>query len=229
MTSRAAQRIAAFTLIELLVVIAIIAILAAILFPVFAQAREKARQAACLSNMKQIGIAAQLYTQDYDERLPGSGALDTDVSDANDLTGILVPYIRQQHGQGIWRCPSHTGFSAASGWTSSYGYNWQYLLVPGPDYPHSEYNGFENGGVSLAYIARAATTLSFIEHTPPSTTVNLWTYVARPGDTTDTDGFGRPNFRHNGKANGLYCDGHVKIAGPAIAQTVNETEYWDPR
>jgi prepilin-type N-terminal cleavage/methylation domain-containing protein/prepilin-type processing-associated H-X9-DG protein len=63
------QRLA-FTLIELLVVIAIIAILAAILFPVFAQARAKARQAGCLSNLRQIGTAVQMYVQDYDERLP---------------------------------------------------------------------------------------------------------------------------------------------------------------
>src|SRR5579884_2405452 len=61
-----------FTLIELLVVIAIIAILAAILFPVFAQAREKARQAACLSNEKQIALAFLQYVQDYDEKFPGS-------------------------------------------------------------------------------------------------------------------------------------------------------------
>ena len=59
-----------FTLIELLVVIAIIAVLAAILFPVFAQAREKARQASCLSNMKQQGLAVMMYAQDYDETLP---------------------------------------------------------------------------------------------------------------------------------------------------------------
>src|SRR5688500_1832645 len=59
-----------FTLIELLVVIAIIAILAAILFPVFAQARAKARQAACMSNMKQFGLAMLMYAQDYEETLP---------------------------------------------------------------------------------------------------------------------------------------------------------------
>jgi len=63
------MRRSAFTLIELLVVIAIIAILAAILFPVFSQAREKARQAACISNNRNIALSYQQYTQDYDERV----------------------------------------------------------------------------------------------------------------------------------------------------------------
>ncbi len=67
---RRGRESSAFTLIELLVVIAIIAILAAILFPVFAQAREKARQTACLSNMKQLGLGYTMYAQDYDNTLP---------------------------------------------------------------------------------------------------------------------------------------------------------------
>src|SRR5688572_23956143 len=81
---RARGRWLGFTLIELLVVIAIIAILAAILFPVFAQARASARQAACLSNMKQIGTALMLYAQDYDETLAGNSALppNTNLGDA---------------------------------------------------------------------------------------------------------------------------------------------------
>src|SRR5207253_3225263 len=85
------------TLIELLVVIAIIAILAAILFPVFAQARAKARQAACLSNEKQIGTAMMLYTQDYDEVLPGNTdgetACGTAGGDASHSLGFMQPAI----------------------------------------------------------------------------------------------------------------------------------------
>src|SRR5438094_8508507 len=72
-----------FTLIELLVVIAIIAILAAILFPVFAQAREKARQVTCLSNMKQVGLGLQMYVQDYDETLPPRNDNVSDFGDPN--------------------------------------------------------------------------------------------------------------------------------------------------
>ncbi|MES2463955.1 MAG: prepilin-type N-terminal cleavage/methylation domain-containing protein [Armatimonadota bacterium] len=86
----------AFTLIELLVVIAIIAILAAILFPVFAQAREKARQTSCLSNERQVGLAFQQYLQDNDEAFPFN-------KDPLPWIDTVQPYIKNR---GVYRCPS---------------------------------------------------------------------------------------------------------------------------
>ncbi|RYG63911.1 DUF1559 domain-containing protein, partial [bacterium] len=82
--SLSTSRKGAFTLIELLVVIAIIAILAAILFPVFGRARENARRSSCLSNMKQIGLGMMQYTQDYDEKFPAPGNTAVDGEFRND-------------------------------------------------------------------------------------------------------------------------------------------------
>ncbi|MFO8080711.1 MAG: prepilin-type N-terminal cleavage/methylation domain-containing protein, partial [Armatimonadota bacterium] len=91
-----------FTLIELLVVIAIIAILAAILFPVFARSREKARQSSCLSNLKQIATATLMYTQDYDETMPlyyrNSG-----IPLVLTAQSRIQPYMKNEQ---IWVCPS---------------------------------------------------------------------------------------------------------------------------
>ncbi len=116
-----------FTLIELLVVIAIIAILAAILFPVFAKAREKARQASCLSNVKQIMLATLQYAQDYDERLPAGYYNNwNSVNPYTPEIGIM-PYAKNIQ---MFVCPSVVGYSITNNlvtpsqtWTASYGFN----------------------------------------------------------------------------------------------------------
>ncbi len=91
-----------FTLIELLVVIAIIAILAAILFPVFAQAREKARQISCTSNIKQIALATMMYCQDYDEQFPIGYVDDTATNTVTSWPGEIAPYLKST---GVLVCP----------------------------------------------------------------------------------------------------------------------------
>lgn len=120
------QRNKGFTLIELLVVIAIIAILAAILFPVFAQAREKARAITCISNIKQIGLGTTMYNQDYDETFPIAWG------EPNSVTWYLQvePYIKSGFGsvngaqtgdlaKGIWHCPDDTDGPATESYTSN--------------------------------------------------------------------------------------------------------------
>jgi prepilin-type N-terminal cleavage/methylation domain-containing protein/prepilin-type processing-associated H-X9-DG protein len=97
---------AGFTLIELLVVIAIIAILAAILFPVFAQAREKARSSTCLSNQKQIGLAFGMYGQDYDETFPNAVLIDKGTGNEVWWEALVQPYIKANNVGGILTCPS---------------------------------------------------------------------------------------------------------------------------
>src|SRR5690348_11874145 len=140
MMMRICRRKNGFTLIELLVVIAIIAILAAILFPVFAQAREKARETSCVSNMKQIALALQMYAQDYDETFFSSGDLPKKKSngavcdtgkiqpDGQNIVRMMgggtvylaSPYIKNKQ---IFTCPSDTGDNywgrSSTGWPYS--------------------------------------------------------------------------------------------------------------
>jgi len=170
-------------LIELLVVIAIIAILAAILFPVFARAREKARQTSCLSNLKQIGLAEQMYESDYDECTasysshPGAAA-------SYSYREMLEPYLKNTQ---IVLCPSD---SRETGW--SYGPNISDCGLPNLATGHG-----------YLYCFRKIATFEF----PAETGIFADTSGSYWRNST------LPNFRHNEGMNVNYLDGHAKWAG----------------
>ena len=189
-----------FTLIELLVVIAIIAILAAILFPVFARARENARRSSCQSNLKQIGLGILQYTQDYDERYPSS-----EMDYNNPGTGlvqatwdtVIQPYVKSSQ---LLVCPSdsasqrvtHPIYGANT--TRSYSATTQVF---------GAYINTGSAPLSLAAIPETALTVMVAERDQPN--FATWTYYGR------VDNLGSElAYRHLETANFLYCDGHVK-------------------
>jgi prepilin-type N-terminal cleavage/methylation domain-containing protein/prepilin-type processing-associated H-X9-DG protein len=182
-----------FTLIELLVVIAIIAILAAILFPVFARAREKARQSSCLSNLKQLATATQMYLQDYDSIFPSQWSTHVQTNVPHNFGfQLLTPYVRNEQ---IWVCPSdRTANCAQEGsvdmtgqWKQSYNFN----------------SNVFGAGVELSELSRISETPLMMDGKDRN---QVWgqprwsSAVATYGDTE----------RHNGGANLSYADGHAK-------------------
>jgi prepilin-type N-terminal cleavage/methylation domain-containing protein/prepilin-type processing-associated H-X9-DG protein len=208
----------AFTLIELLVVIAIIAILAAILFPVFAQAREKARQTMCLSNTKQIASATMMYVQDYDETFPkawpGFG-LPAPYTDELKWYRLIDPYVKNggdKADQGVFLCPS---------WQQSYyaqrSYGWNIGTYPGTNCPDGTTRLYCNGfgyypgdrlpELTLSRISKPAETIfcGDISKYPTTATSGNELYVVwRNEDIAYT-----PNL-HQGGANYCFADGHAK-------------------
>jgi len=183
-----------FTLIELLVVIAIIAILAAILFPVFARAREKARQTACLSNVKQLGLAFMMYAQDYDERMAfSSGGYE---NTSRKWWDLIVPYVKNAD---IFCCPSYNNAGAN---VVTYNYN----------YNIGRY-GDSGGGVRLADIQYPAQTVITNEKnschkTLGSTSLCCW--AMRYWPATNVYYWGEWELPHNQGCNLALADGHAK-------------------
>jgi prepilin-type N-terminal cleavage/methylation domain-containing protein/prepilin-type processing-associated H-X9-DG protein len=189
----------AFTLIELLVVIAIIAVLAAILFPVFAQAREKARGISCVSNCRQVGTALQMYTQDYDEALP----LNNHSGAAASWLVTAQPYIKNQL---LYRCPSDRSS------------NWEQPLAGQTATRKSSYatNGYLTPGggfMTLAAISRPAECVYLAElgdnRTGDHIHPQLW---PRPGYSgTVLEPLAEvAALRHQGGAAYVFVDGHAK-------------------
>jgi prepilin-type N-terminal cleavage/methylation domain-containing protein/prepilin-type processing-associated H-X9-DG protein len=234
----------AFTLIELLVVIAIIAILAAILFPVFARARENARRSSCQSNLKQIGIGIMMYTQDYDEKLP-SGSIGGDPTletgfPASLQSGVyyhlwqhtLTPYLKSIQ---IFNCPSNsdTPYNGSYTGTISYGMDYAptYYTAPAQAAGVGITDGgcTSNCGVSIGSYGIALAGIDDVAGTIYITDSSY--YLVNVGTYTD-DGandpypYGKP--RHLDTLNCLFLDGHVKslngnsVFGPTKAQW----HYW---
>jgi prepilin-type N-terminal cleavage/methylation domain-containing protein/prepilin-type processing-associated H-X9-DG protein len=184
----------AFTLIELLVAIAIITVLAAILFPVFAQAREKARQTSCLSNEKQLGMAILQYAQDYDEMLPNGVNLTRDgrVWPGQGWAGQCVSYTRNTQ---IYQCPSDpTNGAQAPDYVVSYGYNGNLVGYADQDDPPPS-------SVSLTELNNSSHTVMLFE------VANVTANVLDQNEGTGTGGTTGRKFSasSNGLDNRLYA------------------------
>jgi len=199
-----------FTLIELLVVIAIIAILSAILFPVFSRARENARRSSCVSNLKQLGTGVYMYTQDYDGRYPMASNVD---GTARRWPDYIFPYVKSSQ---VFTCPSVASLdvtnrgqvwaptTSASGKVFGYGYNYQYLgnsRIPTPARPHFPFTALES------LVTAPAQTVAITDTGGVGNSGTSGTYTIDPPlPVTYQDGSPRGSGR-NAAADGYYPNG----------------------
>lgn len=195
-----------FTLIELLVVIAIIAILAAILFPVFARARENARRSSCQSNLKQMALGIKQYVQDYDEMFPpryNAGAPAPGGLTAQNTGGwpiLIEPYVKSEQ---LFQCPSET--NAPGGMTSSLAVDYGYNYSLGSKSNGS--GGEMQGGVSEAALPYVTSTILTMDQYPALSTNTIF--------DINSDVYRQYGaVRHLEGANYSFADGHVKWLRP---------------
>jgi len=225
-----------FTLIELLVVIAIIAILAAILFPVFAQAKEAAKKTSCLSNIKQIDLASLMYEGDYDDTIPLAGYEDFTTEAPTTWMFLVDPYVKSGYpvsttledgrGYGIYQCPDYAAPPASAASPShSYALNFNYS----PTYITDIVNVDGYLPVHSATSLQAPANVVLV-------TESMGSRIFTDGD--DVDGYaGQPSViqqeravylwgrtRHGGGANYGFNDGHAKyLKAPSPSFTASWT------
>ncbi len=216
MSSSITQSRKGFTLIELLVVIAIIAILAAILFPVFQKVRENARKASCSSNMKQLGLAFTQYTQDSDERFPPIKVSAPGLQDSN-WGQQIYPFVK---AVGVYQCPDSDrkeflgggGNPAPNGAPQlpvSYAYNYHISQT----YDQNPQIGGSGIPIALAAVDAPSNKILLSE------SIAEYGYAYWDWDAVDSFGNGPGTYRgaprHTGRWNCLFIDGHVKALLPS--------------
>lgn len=223
----------AFTLIELLVVIAIIAILAAILFPVFAQAKEAAKKSACLNSQKQIGLAVVMYAGDSDDVMcPRVNRVNGSTLSWRTMT---APYVKSG---ALYQCPTNPARTAKPadwtcdeagdcGWNeepnqfTSYNANWNWNGMGGPF-------GDNLNGVSMTVSTAPAQVITIVESSLRTSGVNLvvpWALADLMTAPSKADGSQGHIWAHNGQSNFSFLDGHAKSMKPtATMNNVNEAD-----